>query len=63
MVSRTSDFHSGGAKAWTTLAVKLTPEDRSMLVKITHARKQSASDVVRELLRAEADRVSAMEPA
>lgn len=50
-MSRSTDYHTGAAKAWTTMAVKLTPEDRTLLVRLTHARGQTASDVVRDLLR------------
>jgi hypothetical protein len=58
-VSRTTDFHTGAARAWTTLSVKLTPEDRALMVRITHARGQSASEVVRAWLRLEAARLTA----
>lgn len=33
------------------MAVKLTPEDRALLVKLTHAKGRTASDIVRDLLR------------
>lgn len=58
-MSRTSDFHTGlastgPARAWVGVTVKLTPADRELLVKLTHSRGRTASDVVRDLLRAAA---------
>jgi hypothetical protein len=50
---RNSDFHSGniGAKNWSSIVVKLCPDDRARLVKLTHDRGKTASAVIRELLR------------
>lgn len=36
------------------MAVKLTPDDRALLVRLTHAKGCNASEVVRSLLRAAA---------
>lgn len=50
-VSRSTVFHTGSTKAWTHLQMKLSPEDRELLVKLSHARGQTASDVIRGLIR------------
>lgn len=51
-MSRASDFHPGtDPRPHIQIATRLTPEDRALLVKLSHARKQSASDVIRSLIR------------
>lgn len=59
-MSRATDFHTGGlagagpGRAWARMGINLSPADRELLVRLTHSRKQTASDVIRDLLRAAA---------